>query len=209
MIYEMRTYTLKPGTVPEFESRFAERHPYREKHSKLGGFWHTEFGPLNQVIHVWIYEDLNQRLAAREAANNDPDLQRIPGGREFVIEQESDIFMPAPFMRPMGGDQALGDLYEMRIYTYQPGAISKVIDSWKGSISAREKYSPLAAGMYSELGSLNKWVHIWPYKDLNERTRIRAEATSDPNWPPTPSTREFLVKQENKLLIPVAFSPMH
>jgi len=32
MIYEMRTYTLKPGTVSEFESRFAERHPYREKH---------------------------------------------------------------------------------------------------------------------------------------------------------------------------------
>jgi len=30
MIYEMRTYTLKPGTVSEFESRFAERHPYRE-----------------------------------------------------------------------------------------------------------------------------------------------------------------------------------
>ncbi len=36
MIYEVRTYTLKPGTVPEFESRFEQRHPYREKHSKLG-----------------------------------------------------------------------------------------------------------------------------------------------------------------------------
>ena len=136
MIYEMRTYTLKPGTVSEFESRFAERHPYREKHSKLGGFWHTEFGPLNQVIHIWIYEDLNQRLAAREAANNDPDLQRIPGGREFVIEQESDIFMPAPFMRPMGGDQALGDLYEMRIYTYQPGPYPR------SSIVGRDRSPP-------------------------------------------------------------------
>ena len=63
----------------------------------------------------------------------------------------------------------------MRIYTYAPGAIPKVIDSWKGAIPHREKYSPLAAGMYSELGGLNKWVHIWPYKDLNERNRIRAE----------------------------------
>ena len=36
MIYEVRTYTLKPGTVAEFESRFEKRHPYREKHSKLG-----------------------------------------------------------------------------------------------------------------------------------------------------------------------------
>jgi len=125
MIYEMRTYTLKPGTVAEFEARFAERHPYREKHSKLGAFWHTEFGPLNQVIHVWIYDDLNQRLEVREAANKDPDLQRLPGGREFVLQQESDIFMPAPFMRPMGGDQALGNIYEMRIYTYEPGLSPK------------------------------------------------------------------------------------
>ena len=139
----------------------------------------------------------------------DPDLQRLPGGREFVVGQESEIFMPAPFMRPMGGDQALGDIYEMRIYTYEPGAIPKVIDSWKGSIPHREKYSPLAAGMYTELGGLNKWVHIWPYKDMNERSRIRAEATNDPNWPPTPSTREFLIKQENKLLMPAVFSPMH
>src|SRR5215470_7588377 len=51
MIYEVRTYTLRPGTVAEFEERFAKRLLLREKHSKLGAFWHTEFGPLNQVIH--------------------------------------------------------------------------------------------------------------------------------------------------------------
>ncbi len=209
MIYEMRTYTLKPGTVPEFEARFEQRHAYREKYSKLGAFWHTEFGPLNQVIHVWLYEDMNQRLEAREAANKDPDLQRLPGGRDFVVAQESDILNPAPFMRPMGGDQALGDIYEMRIYTYQPGAIPKVIESWTDAIPHREKYSPLAAGMFTELGGLNRWVHIWPYKDLNERNRIRAEAAKDAHWPPSPSTREFLIRQENKLLVPASFSPMH
>ena len=61
MLYEVRTYTLRPGTVAEFEERFAKRLPLREKHSKLGAFWHTEFGPLNQVIHVYPYEDLQQR----------------------------------------------------------------------------------------------------------------------------------------------------
>ena len=99
MLHEMRTYTLRPGMVSEFESRFAERHPYREKYSKLGAFWHTEFGPLNQVIHVWLYDDLNQRQEARAAANNDPDLQRIQGGRDLVAAQEAEILTPAPFMR--------------------------------------------------------------------------------------------------------------
>ena len=30
MIYEMRTYTLRTGTVGEFEARFAKRQPLRE-----------------------------------------------------------------------------------------------------------------------------------------------------------------------------------
>lgn len=97
----------------------------------------------------------------------------------------------------------------MRIYTYQPGALAEVIKSWTDAIPHREQYSPLAAAMYSELGGLNTWVHIWPYKDLNERNRIRAEATQDPHWSPSPSTRHLLMKQENKVLVPVAFSPMH
>jgi hypothetical protein len=126
-----------------------------------------------------------------------------------VVAQDSDIFNPAPFMRPMGCDQALGDIYEMRIYTYQPGTIPKVIESWTNAIPHREKYSPLAAGMFTELGGLNRWVHIWPYKDVNDRNRVRAEASKDAHWPPTPSTREFLTSQENKLLLPASFSPMH
>ena len=92
MIYEVRTYTLRPGgAVAEFEERFAKRLPLREKHSKLGAFWHTEFGPLNQVIHVYPYDDLR---SGRESARRWPrhragaDTQRGgvcrgPGSRDY------------------------------------------------------------------------------------------------------------------------------
>ena len=126
-----------------------------------------------------------------------------------MVSQAAEIFISAPFMRPLGGDQVLGAIYEMRIYTYQPGALAEVIKSWTEAMPHREQYSPLAAAMSSELGGLNQWVHLWPYKDLNERNRIRAEATQDPHWPPSPSTRHLLMKQENKVLVPAAFSPMH
>ena len=36
MIYEVRTYTLRTGAVPEFEERYAKRLPARLKHSKFG-----------------------------------------------------------------------------------------------------------------------------------------------------------------------------
>jgi hypothetical protein len=207
MIYEVRTYTLKPGTVAEFESRFEQRHPYREKYSKLGAFWHTEMGPLNQVIHVWEYEDLNQREEAREAASQDRDLQRLPGGREFVVEQQSEAVMPAPFMHPLGSrDYGTGNIYEMRTYTYEPGGIPEVLKAWEQAIPYREEYSPLAACWYTEFGGLNRFTHVWVYPDLNERSRIRAESRQGTHWPPRASVRP--VRQENKILMSAAFSPV-
>ena len=203
MIHEIRTYTLQPGAVAEFEKNFGEALPHREKYSKLGAFWHTEFGPLNQVIHVWPYEDLNERARIRAEAIKDPNWP--PRSAGTVLNMESEILMPAPFMRPLGNQQ-LGNIYEMRIYTYQPGSIPEVIKRWSESISHREKYSPLAACWYTELGGLNKWFHVWPYKDMAERDRVRTESRKDPHWPP--ATREFLVRQENKMLVPATFSPM-
>jgi hypothetical protein len=59
--------------------------------------------------------------------------------------------------------------------------------------------------MYTELGNLNRWCHVWPYKDLADRDKARKEASALPNWPSGAPGR---IKQENKILIPAAFSPM-
>ena len=203
MIYEMRTYDLKPGTVPEFEDRFAEALPHREKYSKMAAFWHTEIGPLNQVIHVWPYEDLAERTKVRAEAAKDPNWP--PRTSDVVLNMESEILIPAPFMRPLG-EQELGNIYEMRIYVYQPASIPEVVKRWSEAVPHREKYSPLAACWYSELGGLNRWYHVWPYKDMAERDRVRSEAFNDPHWPPP--TREFQISMESKLLVPASFSPM-
>ena len=206
MIYEVRTYVLKPGSVPEFEENFAKALPHREKYSKLGALWHTEFGILNQVIHVWPYDSVEERHRIRGEASKDPHWPPH-NDPDMYVSMESEIFAPAPFMRPMGGDQALGNIYEMRIYTYKTGTMPEVIKRWEAAVPHREEYSPLAAAMSSEIGGLNKWIHIWPYQNLSERERIRAEAIKNPNWPPP--TREFLLKQECKLLVPASCSPMH
>ena len=95
MIIEMRTYTLQPGTVATFEERFAQALPARAQVSPLAAFWHTEVGPLNRVIHVWPYEDMAARTRLREAATRQPGWP--PNTREFVVEQQSDIYLPAPF----------------------------------------------------------------------------------------------------------------
>lgn len=203
MIYEMRTYDLKPVATPEFEERFAKALPHREKYSKLGAFWHTEIGPLDQVIHVWPYQDLEERGRIREEAEKDPNWP--PPVADLVLNAQSEILTPAPFMRPLGNQQ-LGNIYEMRIYTYPSDTIPEVVRLWSEAVPYREKYSPLAACWHGELTGLTKWIHIWPYRDLGDRERVRAEASQEPHWPAP--TMDFLVKMENKLLIPAAFSPM-
>jgi hypothetical protein len=44
-----------------------------------------------------------------------------------------------------------------------------VIDRWSTHIEARTKLSPLVGAWYTELGGLNKWCHIWAYKDAADR----------------------------------------
>lgn len=208
MIYEVRIYTLRPGTLAEFEERYQKRLPSRERHSKLGAFWHTEIGPLNQVVHVYPYDDLQHRTRVRAAMAQDAERNAMPGGGEFIAEQQAEIVIPAPFMRALGSrDYGTGNVYEMRTYTYAPGDIPKVLEAWGKAIEARERFSPLAACWTSELGGLNRFTHIWVYKDLHERARVREESRRPGQaWPPQAGVRP--VRQENKLLIPASFSPV-
>ena len=77
MIIEMRTYRMKPGSIPEVENRFAEGLKERTKVSPLGAFFHTEVGPLNRIIHCWPYDDLAHRTKVRSQSRG--PLKPDPG----------------------------------------------------------------------------------------------------------------------------------
>ena len=61
MIYELKTYDLQPHSVPEVERRFAEAYQRRRDISPMAAEFHTEIGPLNQVVQIWPYRDINER----------------------------------------------------------------------------------------------------------------------------------------------------
>ena len=205
MIIEVRTYQLKPNSVAEVEKRFGEGLPAREKLSKLTALWHTEVGPLNEITHIWTYDSFEQRTAIRaEAVRTGVWPPKIA---EFIVNMQSEIFVPAPFSPPLEARE-VGPLFEIRSYTLAPGGIPGMIERWSGKIDERVKLSPLVGAWYSEFGGLNKWVHIWAYKDAAERQRIRAEAIAKGGWPPGGGLAGQMLKQENKLVMPAACSPL-
>ena len=68
MIYEVRTYDLKVRALQEVIKRFGDCIEKRQKLSTMSAFWYTEIGPLNQIIHVWQYEDAAERTSVRAEA---------------------------------------------------------------------------------------------------------------------------------------------
>ena len=67
MIYEVRTYDLQPRSLPEVIKRFGAGYEERKTLSELAGFFYSEIGPLNQIVHIWPYEDLAERDRQLEA----------------------------------------------------------------------------------------------------------------------------------------------
>lgn len=212
MIYEFRTYDIKPGSLAEVEKRFGESYlEARRKYSELFAFWHTEIGPLNQVIHVWPYKDIEERARIRGAAMKDKGWPPAIG--EFVVSQRSDIFIPAPFS-PKVTPGKLGPFFEIRIYTYSPGALPNIIENWGTALPERLKYSSPCFLGHSDLGGLNKWVHIWPYASMDQRTSLRKQTLDARVWPPPVVAERHgrkcipFVAQENKIAMPASFSPI-
>ena len=87
MIYEVRTYTLKPGTVPQAEQAFADKIAERVKYSPLAGFWRSEVGTLNQIIHIWPYKDTNERAKIRAEVGDEVWAKGRPEETRAIFEQ--------------------------------------------------------------------------------------------------------------------------
>lgn len=100
MIYEHRLYRLKNGSVPEY-LRAVEREGIAIQKRHLGqlvGYFTTEIGPLNEIIHIWGFADLEERARRRAALLADPAWQAfLPKIRDLIEEGSNRILKPAPF----------------------------------------------------------------------------------------------------------------
>ncbi len=97
-------------------------------------------------------------------------------------------------------------IYEFRTYTLHVRTLPEFLNRFGEALPKRLEYSPLAAFWYTEIGPLNQVIHVWSYKDTNERARIRAEVVKAGIWPP--KTMEFIADMKSEILEPLPFSPM-
>jgi hypothetical protein len=128
------------------------------------------------------------------------------GCGEFITDVEVNSYALFPFLPPI--EPAVhGGIYEMRVYGTKLASLQHTIDAWKNAVPERTTRSPLIGAMYALDGAVPRFLNIWPYKSVDERSRIRAEAVKDGIWPPKGGPAH-LTTMESTIYMPAPFSPL-
>ncbi len=103
MLLEERTYTLAPGRTAAFLDA-VERlglPVMRRVHGGLVGYFVPESGCLNQVVHLWAYEDFADRAARRARLDGDEAWQAYLKVVIPLVEQMETRFLKASGVAPV------------------------------------------------------------------------------------------------------------
>jgi hypothetical protein len=102
MLIDHRYYTIKPGKTGAHLDLY-EKHGFAAQTRHLGQplcYMYTESGEVNTLVHVWCYDDPNDRMQKRAAMWKDPEWveyakQMVDSG--YLVGQKNNLMLPAKF----------------------------------------------------------------------------------------------------------------
>ena len=198
--YDVTIITVRPATQTKALS-ILERVLTNDR--TLLACWFSEIGALNQILILRSVADPAAILESRMAMLN----SKSPFGvGEMMTGMTMDTFVAFDFLSPMQPGPH-GPCYEVRSYAFNNDGVPPTIELWRKAVPARAKISPLLSAMTSVTGPVARFMHIWPYKSLEERARLRAKAIDEGVWPPPGGPGHFKTQQSD-IFLPAQFSPM-
>ncbi|KAL1959569.1 hypothetical protein VTO42DRAFT_1604 [Malbranchea cinnamomea] len=101
-LFELRSYTLHPGNLLEWESHWRKGLAARRQIMEGVGAWFVQIGELNTVHHMWQFADLEERKIRREHSWSiegwaDTVHKTVP----LIQSMKSRILIPMPWS-PVG-----------------------------------------------------------------------------------------------------------
>jgi NIPSNAP len=211
-IYELRTYTLIPGTQAKYLelNRDVGRKVRGDRFGKLEGAWTTEIGALNRYVHLWNFPDLNERERLRKALAGEAAWKDyVSQIRPLIVEQANKILYAVdgvPLTPPIGGGK---HVYELRTYRTHVGKTPEWLGHFRDIMPVREKYSKIVGLWYTDAAQLNEVLHLWAYGDLNHRAEVRGKALQDPGWKVfLGKATPLLADMQSQIMVPTEVSPL-
>ncbi len=210
MLHELRTYTARPGAIPKIIelNESVGRKVRGDDYGVLEGYWFTEIGPLNQVMHLWRFDSFEERARLRGELGKLEGWTKkyVPNLRPLLVNQQTRFLNPAKDITPAEGSH---QFYEFRNYRVNPGAGRAWMDLFLGVMPTREKYSKNVGAWITEGPNPNEVCHLWAYKNFDERMEARTKCGADPEWQKfVKAGGEHLVEMTSTMLFPAPFSPL-
>lgn len=100
MIIEERIYTCYAGKAQQYVKLYEEEGLAIQRPilGNLVGYFTTELGELNQVVHLWAYQSMEDRAERRATLLSDPRWKTYAAKvQPLVFQQQNKILIPAPF----------------------------------------------------------------------------------------------------------------
>lgn len=200
-LFELTRLVVRPAQVSasRLEAALAKSPPG----GQLAGAWSTEIGTLNQIVLLHTVDDAAASRAARARRSESGDLF---GHSDVAVSMTVETFAGFSFMPPLTSGR-FGPVYELREYLTQPDGIAGTMDVWKTALPPRLELSRLLLAAYALEGAQPRFIHLWPYQDLNDRARVRGDAIARGIWPPKGGAARLAFMQ-NSILLPLPFSPL-
>jgi hypothetical protein len=203
MSYDVTTITVQPNThgkaLPHVE-QWLKANPRR---GEFLACLFCEIGEINTILLLHHYANDADMIADRDAIAKSANPF---GCTELITGMTADTFAMFPFIQPIKAGQ-YGPIFEIRTYRFKPNGLTPTIAAWEKAVPGRMKLSPILAAMYSVTGTVTRFMHIWPYPNLEVRAATRKTAIETGVWPPEGGP-DHLATMRNDIYLPAPFSPI-
>ena len=232
MLFEKRTYTLRPGCLDAFMQAQEDRgfDIARPILDRLIGYFHTPFGVQDQVVHLYRFDSYDDWMQRLHGLYGVPELEAyFRTVRPLMLAQENEILGPAPLaeLTPFWGagrDALAGRaltlpklahtdsiLIEESQTLLLPGRMPEYWAQWKSHLSdAGELATARLLGVFTTVvGQQHKVTSLRWHPSLAERNAHGAALHALPQWQAfRAATQPAIAAYQHKLLVPAPLAEM-
>jgi len=194
---------LVPKDVGQFLALSKEKFHLRTQHSVLLGYWTTELGGLNQVVHLWQYESYSHRADIRARLGGDQEWQQEYFQKILPWLQHQDNLTLESLSEPLQSGEE-GGTYELMQFQMKAGQNNWRADLLSLAAGLQTDQSQVLGAFSSVFGPHNTAVLVWRHKHIDTAHQISAQLHT------SQAGQSFLagvMSVDSKLMSPQPFSP--
>jgi hypothetical protein len=188
-VVDLRIYTTRQRGMAEFlRLQEQEMLPIQLRHiAPPIGYWVTDIGPQDEVIHLWEFDSLADMEARRDARNRDPDwsayLELTEG---LFVHQITSIVrrVKLPSIDALSAAVVAKPLVEFRSLSIKRRRLPeflRLFETMAAPLLLRHVGAPI--GFFaSDIGELNELHQLWGYDSLADMEARQTALRAEPEW---------------------------